>query len=91
MKPYQLDIPEPIRRQIKRVRPDRIREEVVDAILVLPDEPYPLGSQLQDDLHRRYRLRINGWRIIYKVDDEDRKITILAVRHRNRRTYLNVP
>ncbi|MCE7982716.1 MAG: type II toxin-antitoxin system RelE/ParE family toxin [Caldilinea sp. CFX5] len=91
MKPYQLDIPELVRRQIRRVRPDRMREEVVDAILALPDEPYPPGSQLQDELRRRYRLRINGWRIIYKVDDEDQKITILAVRHRNRRTYLTVP
>lgn len=91
MKPYQLDIPDLVRRQIRRVRPDRMREEVVDAILDLPDEPHPPGSQLQDELRRRYRLRVNGWRIIYKVDDEDRKITILAVRHRNRRTYLNVP
>jgi mRNA-degrading endonuclease RelE of RelBE toxin-antitoxin system len=91
MKPYQLDIPDAIRRQITRVRPDRMREEVVDTILALPDEPYPPGSRLQDELRRRYRLRVNGWRIIYKVDDDDRKITILAVRRRNRRTYLNVP
>ena len=91
MKSYQLEIPDPVRRQIRQVRPDRMREEVVDAILALSDEPYPPGSQLQDELRRRYRLRINGWRVIYKVDEEDRKITVLTVRHRNRRTYLNVP
>jgi len=91
MKPYQLDIPDAIRRQIIRVRSDRMREEVVDTILALLDEPYPPGSRLQDELRRRYRLRVDGWRIIYKVDDDDRKITILAVRRRNRRTYLNVP
>lgn len=88
---YQLDIPAPIQRQLRRVMPDYIREEVIDGLLALQDDPYLDGSDLQDSLSYRRRIRVGGWRVIYKVSEADAKVTILAIRPRNRNTYLNVP
>lgn len=88
---YQLDIPAPVQRQLRRVMPDYIREEVIDVLLALQDDPYPDGSDLQDSLSHPRRVRVGGWRVIYKVSEADAKVTILAIRPRNRNTYLNVP
>ncbi len=88
---YQLDIPAPVQRQLRRVMPDYIREEVIEVVLALQYEPYPDGSDLQDNLSHRRRIRVGGWRVIYKVDESDAKVTILAIRPRNRNTYINVP
>ncbi|MCE7989527.1 MAG: type II toxin-antitoxin system RelE/ParE family toxin [Caldilinea sp. CFX5] len=38
-----------------------------------------------------YRLKIDGWRVFYKINDEGKVVTVLEVRPRNRNTYLNVP
>lgn len=88
---YRLKISDLAQRQIKAITSDYVRSEIIDEIDALRDDPYPLGSHLEDDLLHRQRLKINGWRIIYKVDEEDRLITILTIRKRNRNTYLNVP
>jgi mRNA interferase RelE/StbE len=88
---YRLKISDLAQRQIKAILSDYVRNEIIDEIAALRDDPYPPGNQLEDDLLHRHRIKINGWRLIYKIDDEDRMITILTVRKRNRNTYLNVP
>ena len=71
--------------------PDSLRREIVRAILDLRDDPRAPNSELQRELQGRYRLKIEGWRVFFKVDDQDRVVTVLEVRPRNRNTYLNVP
>jgi mRNA-degrading endonuclease RelE of RelBE toxin-antitoxin system len=73
------------------VWPERLRAEIVQAMLDLRDEPRPPNSELQRELERRYRLKIDGWRVFYKIDDRDKVVTVLEVRPRNRNTYLNAP
>ncbi len=43
---YQLDIPTPVQRQLRRITPEYIRVDVVEVILALQDDPYPEGSDL---------------------------------------------
>lgn len=88
---HQLDSPAPVQRQLRRVIPDYIRADIVEVVLALQDDPYPEGSDLQDNLSHRRRIRVGGWRIIYKVSEADAKVIILAIRPHNRNTYLNVP
>lgn len=88
---YRLKVSDLAQRQIKAIVADYVKNEIIDEISGLLDDPYPPGSQLEDDLLHRYRLKVAGWRIIYKVDEPDRLVTILTVRKRNRNTYLNVP
>ena len=91
MSRYRLDLRDIARRQLREVLPDRLRTEMVQAMLDLRDDPRPPNSELQRELHDRYRLKIDGWRVFYKIDDTDQVVTILEVRPRNRNTYLNVP
>jgi len=91
MNPYRLDIRDKAKKQLKAVSPDDLRAEILYAIIDLRDDPTPPNSDLQNELEDRYRLKINGWRVFYKVDIEDRIVTVLEVRPRNRVTYLNVP
>ena len=88
---YQLDISSKAHRQIKQVLPESKRIEVTQAILDLREVPSPPNSQLERELSDRHRLKINGWRVIYKVNEQDRVIVVLSVRKRTRNTYLNVP
>ncbi|MEZ4865263.1 MAG: type II toxin-antitoxin system RelE/ParE family toxin [Caldilineaceae bacterium] len=88
---YRLKLSELAWRQLKAIPSDYLRSEILDEMEALLDEPYPVGSQLEDELTHRLRLKINGWRIIYKVDEADQLITVLTIRKRNRNTYLNVP
>jgi mRNA-degrading endonuclease RelE of RelBE toxin-antitoxin system len=46
---------------------------------------------MSDQLTGRYRIRIDGWRILYLIRDADQVVTVLDVRRRTRNTYLNVP
>jgi mRNA interferase RelE/StbE len=91
MSQYRLDIRDKAKQQLKLVLPQRLRAEMVQAILDLPDEPRPPNSELQRELQGRYRLKIDGWRVFYKLDDDDKVVTVLEIRPRNRNTYLNVP
>lgn len=88
---FRLIIADQARRQLKAVPSLYLRGQILDEIEALRDDPYPVGSELEDELVHRRRLKLNGWRVIYKVDEHDRLITILAIRKRNRHTYLHVP
>lgn len=91
MSRYRLDVRDRAKEQIKLVWPERLCAEIVQAMLDLCDEPRPQNSELQRELQHRYRLKIDGWRVFYKIDDQDKVVTVLEVRPRNRNTYLNVP
>ncbi len=86
-----LDVRDKAKQQIKLVLPDHLRAEIVQAMLDLRNEPRPPNCELQRELQGRYRLKINGWRVFYKIDEADKVVTVLEVRPRNRNNYLNVP
>ena len=62
--------------------PSHIKERVVDTIEKLLDNPRCSGvAKLKgdDDL---YRVRVGEYRIIYEIDDNDKKIVRTRIRHR---------
>lgn len=88
---YQLKITNRAKKEISRL-PDIARNEVRQAIRELKVDPRPLGSEpLLRELSGRHKLKIDGYRIIYSIKEDDKIIAILTVRPRIRRTYLNVP
>lgn len=91
MNRYRLDITDRAKQQIKLVFPQHVRAEIVQSVLDLCDEPKPPNGELQRELFGRYRLKIDGWRVFYKIDEKGKVVTVLEVRPRNRNTYLNVP
>lgn len=83
---YSPDLSSVIRRL-----PRRIRLEVLEAIQDLQRDPFPADAQpLARELTGIYRIRIDGWRLIYSVNEDDRIVFIRDVRQRNANTYLNL-
>ena len=80
---YRLDIAPRAKRQLKSVFPEHVREEILESILDLRGNPTPPESELQRELMGRFRLKIDGWRILYKIDRIDRVVTVLTIRPRN--------
>jgi mRNA interferase RelE/StbE len=55
------------------------------AILQLSKNPRPFGvKKLDEDIHR---IRVNDWRILYAIFDEEKRVVIIRVVKRNERTY----
>jgi len=87
---YKLRITNTAKKEISRL-PDPARNEVRQAIRELKVDPRPYGSEaLLRELRGRRKLRIDGYRIIYSIREDDKIVVILTVRSRNPRTYLNV-
>jgi len=60
-----LTVPFPFRRQINQ------------RIYALKNEPRPAASETVDE--RTRVLRVEGWRLVYEVDDDRHVISVLAV------------
>jgi mRNA interferase RelE/StbE len=48
----------------------------------LLDNPHRVGKRLQPPLQDRYSARRGTYRVIYRIDDERRRVTVVAVTHR---------
>lgn len=61
--------------------PGAVQGRVDPAIDALADDPRPRGSRKLQGAES-YRIRVGDYRIIYAVDDEARRVDVLAVAHR---------
>lgn len=87
---YRLDYSDEARRAL-RTLPGRYRQRARRLIESLAGEPRPQAAKELRQLPHRYRLWLNRWRIIYRVDDEAQRVLILAVRQKTGpETYENI-
>jgi mRNA interferase RelE/StbE len=58
---------------------------VLAKLRVLADDPRPRGCEkLYDDI---YRVRVGDFRIVYLVDEENKRLEVGGIRRRSERTY----
>ncbi len=63
--------------------PKVIVERLDKAILSLASNPRRPGTKrLQGKLHEGWRVRVGQYRILYKIDDEARLVSIFDIGHR---------
>jgi len=87
---YQLRRLAGVRAQLRQV-PNRIRQDVNRIINDLQDEPYPLNAEeLRDHYRGIWKIKIDGWRIFYRVDKVEKTVTIIAIKRRDRNTYTSI-
>jgi mRNA interferase RelE/StbE len=85
---YTIDYTHAAEKDLKRLKGNRPMLERVDAtILGLEEEPRPNGVEKLDD--NRFRVREGDYRIIFKIDDESKKVLITRVRDR-KEVYRNL-
>lgn len=80
---YEIVFKRKARKGIVRL-PENLYERVTRAIDVLATDPRPRGAVKMRGTGEReeWRVRVGDYRIVYRVDDEAREVTILAVGHR---------
>jgi mRNA interferase RelE/StbE len=61
-----------------------MRLRVIPAIRRLGTEPRPAGCRKLVGSGSRWRLRVGDFRIIYTIDDVERAVEVVAVRHRSK-------
>jgi len=77
---YNLQIKRSAQKHLRRL-PSDVMRSVVQHILQLQGDPRPPGvKKLAGGLG--WRIRVGDWRVIYEIDDEDRVVTLVAVKSR---------
>lgn len=56
-------------------------ESIKKKIYSLRDEPRPPGCRKLAD-HPGWRIRVGDYRVVYEINDEARRVTVLRVGHR---------
>ena len=60
-------------------------ERVIVKLGALADNPRPRGCEKLHDAI--YRVRVGGYRIIYLVDEQSKRVEVGGIRRRSERTY----
>ncbi len=51
-------------------------------IKALADQPRPTQARKLRGAEKAYRLRVRSYRVIYSIDEEQKLVTVTAIRHR---------
>ena len=77
---YHLKIKERAQKDIKKLAPS-YRTRIVQLVRFLADDPRPVHSGKLTN-REEWRLRFGDYRILYVIDDKNRIVTIVRVKHR---------
>ncbi|NNJ09899.1 type II toxin-antitoxin system RelE/ParE family toxin [Chloroflexales bacterium ZM16-3] len=90
MASYQVSVTAAVRAEVRSL-PGNFRQRMIRLFRDLEQQPRPHTSKAVDisaltglelpGIDAR-RIRVEGWRIIYAISDEDERITVLAIRRR---------
>lgn len=77
---YAVVIARSAERDLGRVTPDT-RQRLQRKILLLSDNPRPRGVKKLEP-YDLYRVRVGDYRVVYRIDEKPKSVTLLAVGHR---------
>lgn len=81
---YDLILTPTARRQLAEVLPEAGAFAAYEFIVgPLLDNPHRVGKRLQPPLSDRHSARRGTYRVIYRIDDEERTVTVVAVSPRS--------
>jgi mRNA interferase RelE/StbE len=63
--------------------PAKVHDKVIETLLSLKDDPFPRNAK---KLHSRegVRIRVGNYRVLYTVDDAEKKIEVVSVADRKK-------
>ena len=87
---YQISYTETARHDL-RLLPGNYRQRLKRLIESLVEMPRPLSAKELRAMPNHYRIRVDNWRLIYRVDDDTSGVLILCVRYKTGpETYQNL-
>lgn len=82
---YTLITTATVRRQLTERLPETVAAAAYEFITgPLLDNPHRIGKPLSAPFHDRYSSRRGTYRIIYRIDDATRIVTVVLIEHRRR-------
>jgi mRNA interferase RelE/StbE len=70
------------RRELRSIQDEELKDQIIQAILALVEDPQPGDSVELEGHHHLYRIRIGGWRVVYSLSADEKTVHITRVRHR---------
>lgn len=86
--PYKIFIERNAEKDFRKI-PKAIRERINSIIIKLKYNPKPLSVRKISGSENYYRIRMGDYRIIYEINDKEKKINIFRIRHR-KEAYSNL-
>jgi mRNA interferase RelE/StbE len=81
--PFDLIVARPAARAIADGLPEAVATAVIEFITGdLIDNPKRVGRELRNELSGIYRARRGTYRVLYRIDEEQRQVLVLRVEHR---------
>ena len=81
--PYELRTTSTVRRALSEILPEAVAAAAYEFITgPLLQEPYRVGKRLLPPMNDRFSARRGTYRIIYRIDDKNRIVTVVDVDHR---------
>lgn len=81
---FELVISPTARMQLTETLPESVAFAAYEFIVgPLLENPHRVGKQLRPPLSDRHSARRGTYRVIYRIDDERRRVTVVAVVHRS--------
>lgn len=81
MASYSLRIKKSALKELEALPTKADRRRIVERIVLLADEPRPVGAQKLSG-QQRYRLRQGRFRILYTISDRERLVQIVRIADR---------
>ncbi len=78
---YRVELAQSAKRELSDLRNPILKRTIV-ALQSLASEPRPRGCRKLSGYQSKYRIRAGDYRIIYEVDDRERRVMIMRIRHR---------
>ncbi len=79
--PWRVVVTGPAARDLDRL-PDKALGAVLRALEAIAREPRRLGKPLRFELEGLWVARRGPYRVLYRIDDEDRQVAVVAIGHR---------
>jgi len=80
---YELRTTSTVRRPLGETLPQAVATAAYEFITgPLPRDPYRIGKRLLPPMDDRYSARRGTYRVIYRIDDKARVVTVVDVAHR---------
>lgn len=81
---YELIVARPAARAIAEALPEPVAAAVIDFITgSLLENPRRVGRELRNELAGIHSARRGSYRILYRIDENERTVTVLRIDHRD--------
>lgn len=89
MESYKLKWKSSAKKELKKIPKNNLLT-ILDEIEKLTSNPFPTNYKKIQGVENIYRLKVNNYRVIYKLENDELIIEVIRVRHR-KDVYRNFP